>query len=47
MKYLENSEEDYDNIIAWMPPPEPYRTEKENNPEWKDRMMQTFWGGRR
>lgn len=39
--------EDYDNIIAWMPLPEPYRTEKENNPEWKDRMMQTFLGGRR
>ena len=24
-----------------------YRTEKENNTEWKDRMMQTFLGGRR
>lgn len=34
-------------VIAWRPIPEPYRTEKENNPEWKDRMMQTFLGGRR
>lgn len=33
--------------IAWQPLPEPYRPEKENNPEWKDHMMQTFLGGRR
>ena len=34
-------------VNAWMPLSKPYRPEKENNPEWKDRMMQTFLGGRR
>lgn len=29
-------------VNAWMPLPEPYRTA----PHWKDRMMNTFLGGR-
>ena len=45
--YLDSSFDWIDDVVAWMPLPEPYRTEKENNPEWKDRMMQTFLGGRR
>ena len=45
--YLDSSLDWIDDVVAWMPLPEPYRTEKENNPEWKDRMMQTFLGGRR
>ena len=44
--YLDSSFDWIDDVVAWMPLPEPYRTEKENNPEWKDRMMQTFLGGR-
>ena len=30
------------HVNAWMPLPEPYRTA----PHWKDRMMNTFLGGR-
>ena len=44
--YLDSSFDWIDDVVAWMPLPEPYRPEKENNPEWKDRMMQTFLGGR-
>ena len=33
------------NVIAWMPLPEPYRTAPPE-PHWKDRMMNTFLGGR-
>ena len=32
-------------VIAWMPLPEPYRTASPE-PHWKDRMMNTFLGGR-
>lgn len=46
-EFKTNEELGYEKVIAWQPLPEPYRTEKENNPEWKDRMMQTFLGGRR
>mgnify|MGYP002515495347 FL=1 len=34
-----------DYVKAWMPLPEPYRTEPPE-PHWKDRMMNTFLGGR-
>lgn len=36
-------------IIAWQPLPEPYKPDSVDTekPEWKDRMMQTFLGGRR
>lgn len=34
-----------DEVIAWMPLPEPYRTAPPE-PHWKDRMMNTFLGGR-
>lgn len=36
-------------IIAWQPIPEPYKPDSVDTekPEWKDRMMQTFLGGRR
>lgn len=35
--------------IAWQPLPEPYKPDSVDTekPEWKDRMMQTFLGGRR
>ena len=32
-------------VNAWMPLPEPYRTAPPE-PHWKDRMMNTFLGGR-
>lgn len=32
-------------VVAWMPLPEPYRTAPPE-PHWKDRMMNTFLGGR-
>lgn len=32
-------------VTAWMPLPEPYRTAPPK-PHWKDRMMNTFLGGR-
>lgn len=36
------------NIIAWMPAPQPYQPQFTAPPEphWKDRMMNTFLGGR-
>lgn len=36
-------------VIAWQPLPEPYKQDSVDTekPEWKDRMMQTFLGGRR
>lgn len=34
-----------DYVKAWMPLPEPYRTALPE-PHWKDRMMNTFLGGR-
>lgn len=33
------------DAVAWMPLPEPYRTVPPE-PHWKDRMMNTFLGGR-
>ena len=32
-------------VVSWMPLPEPYRTAPPE-PHWKDRMMNTFLGGR-
>lgn len=39
----------YWKVTAWMPLPEPYKPDSVDTekPEWKDRMMQTFLGGRR
>lgn len=35
------------NITAWRPLPEPYQPEQTTQrPEWKDRMLHTFLGGR-
>lgn len=36
------------NIIAWMPVPQPYQPQNTAPPatHWKDRMMNTFLGGR-
>lgn len=39
----------FKDVVAWMPLPEPYKPDSVDTekPEWKDRMMQTFLGGRR
>ncbi|WP_291235954.1 DUF551 domain-containing protein [Frisingicoccus sp.] len=39
----------YWKVTAWTPLPEPYKPDSVDTekPEWKDRMMQTFLGGRR
>ncbi len=39
------TENSLDYVNAWMPLPEPYRTVPPE-PHWKDRMMNTFLGGR-
>ena len=45
-----NPDDVYNNLVdaevlGWMPLPEPYRTAPPE-PHWKDRMMNTFLGGR-